>query len=198
MEWSDIDQNIRNEKLNAGLAWLLSSLVALIAAGSLFAGNPLWAGFATSIIILTVLPAVFFRSLWVMVPWEVLLLAVLPIFGYAFGQGDISDFAMYLSVAAVALLIAVELQLLTSVEMNYGFAILFVIITTMATAGVWAIVRWIADLYLETGFLQSHNALMWEFVASTIAGLAAGIIFEFYFRRRDRTQDRIVFSDGQS
>ena len=75
---------------------------------------------------------------------------------------------------------------------------LFVVITTMAAAGLWAVGQWLSDLYLGTGFLLGRGteeeveaALMWDFVAATVAGLAAGVLFEFYFRRRARIDDRL-------
>jgi len=69
-------------------------------------------------------------------------------------------------------------------------------VTTMATAGVWAVVRWVADITLGTAFvldpaLSEHaieEALMWEFVASTIAGVGAGVLFAMYVSRQIGTQ----------
>jgi hypothetical protein len=74
--------------------------------------------------------------------------------------------------------------------MNYSFAVLFVVVTTMATAGVWAVVQWLSDVYLGTGFILTgesesvvERALMLNFVAATVAGVLAGVVFELYFRR---------------
>jgi uncharacterized transporter YbjL len=92
-------------------------------------------------------------------------------------------FAAYLAVAALALIVAIELHVFTAVGMDWGFAIGFVVIATTATAGLWALARWVADLYLTTGFLASEAALMWEFVASTAAGVLAGVLFAWYVRR---------------
>jgi hypothetical protein len=60
----------------------------------------------------------------------------------------------------------------------------------MATAGVWAVVQWLSDVYLGTGFVLTgdpeavvERTLMLDFVAATVAGLLAGVVFELYFRR---------------
>jgi hypothetical protein len=128
-----------------------------------------------------------------MLPWEVLLLAGLPILGRAVATFRVSSqVATYLSVAALALIVVVELNTFTSVRMTPTFAVAFVAITTMAAAGVWAVVRWSADILFGTAFLfepglteaEIERAVMLEFVASTVAGLLAGIVFEFYVRRR--------------
>lgn len=184
-----IEALVGDRRLNAALAWVLTGFVALAAAGSLMGGDSLWTLFAICVAILAVMPMVAFRSVYAVLPWEVLVLAVLPLFGRTFGSGAVGELAMYLSVAAIALIVAVELQAFTSVRMTPGFAVVLVVIVTMATAGVWAVVRWAADLYLGTGFLGSEEALMWEFVASTVAGVVAGVVFEGYFRRRLRSKD---------
>ena len=104
--------------------------------------------------------------------------------------------------AAVALVIAVELHVFTPVEMDYRFAVLFVVITTMAAAGVWAVVRYAFDLYFGTALLlpatrteaalaAAEHQLMMEFVYSTLAGVLAGVVFEFYFRRYAPRGDRM-------
>jgi hypothetical protein len=92
------------------------------------------------------------------------------------------------------LVIAVELHAFTTVEMTPGFALLLVVVTAVAAAGVLAVVRWLVDTWLGTGFLLTpgvepeliETGLMWEFVYSTLAGVAAGVLFEVYFRRRGR------------
>ncbi|MFC7008212.1 hypothetical protein [Halalkalicoccus salilacus] len=198
MDLTAIESLVGNQRLNVVLAWLLAGFVVFAAAGSLLVGDLLWAGFAVGVSALALLPAIVFRSVRAVPPWEVLALAALPLIGRTFGSGNASEFATYLSVAAIALLIAVELQVFTSVRMTPGFAIVFVVIATMATAGAWAVVRWIADLHLATGFLESEEALMWEFAASTAAGIVAGIVFELYFRRRVRAGERWTSSGGET
>lgn len=188
MSRADLGRVIESERLNAVLAWALVAFVVVVALATLFRGDLLWAGFAASIAVLSLLPPVAFRTPRAMLPWEVLAIAVFPTVGRALAPPVVGDFATYLSVAALALVIAVELHLFTAVKMSYRFAVVFVVVTTMATAGVWAVVRWVADIYLGTGFLGAADALMWEFVASTVAGVGAGIVFEGYVRRRLHTE----------
>jgi hypothetical protein len=187
MSRADLGRLVESERANALLAWALVAFVTAVAVVSVVRGTLLWAVFAAGVVALSVLPPIAIRSPRVMVPWEVLALAALPTLARAFAP-PVAGVATYLAVAALALVVAVELHLFTTVEMSYRFAIAFVVIATLATAGIWAVVRWVADLYLGTGFLTTGNALMWEFVASTIAGLGAGLFFEGYVRRRLRTE----------
>jgi hypothetical protein len=57
------------------------------------------------------------------------------------------------------------------------------VVFTVASAGVWALLRWSSDIYLGTSFIVSEEALMWEFVLATVSGVVAGVIFDIYFER---------------
>lgn len=191
---------VKDHRLNAGVGWVLVAFVGFVVVESLLTGDLLWAGFAAVVGVLALVPAAVHRDPIVMLPWEVLLLAALPIIGRSFATVPLtSQFATYLSVAALALIIAVELHLFTPVRMTPSFAVLFVVVATMATSGIWAVARWTVDLALGTTFLldpsltevEIETQLMWEFVYSTLAGGAAGVIFEGFFRRRDRGRERL-------
>ena len=196
----DVGELLRDARLNALLSWGVTLVVLLTATGSLLSGDLLWAVFAAAVAALIVIPPVAFRSPRTMLPWEVLTLAALPVLGRSLATFQVSSqIATYLSVAALALVVAVELHTFTSVRMSPTFAVAFVAITTMAVAGVWAAGRWSADIWLGTEFLHAlgdteeaiERAIMLEFVASTIAGVLAGIVFEFYVRRQARIAPRI-------
>lgn len=191
---------VEDHRLNAGVAWVLVAFVGFVVAESLVTGDLLWAGFAAVVAALALVPAVAHRDPVVMLPWEVLLLAALPIIGRSFATVPLtSQFATYLSVAALALIIAVELHVFTPVLMTPSFAVLFVVVATMATAGIWAVARWLIDSTFGTSFLLDpalteaaiETRLMWEFVYSTVAGVVAGLVFEGYFRRRTRVVSRL-------
>ncbi len=195
MERPGLERVVRDQRVNAALSWLLVGFVLAVAAGMLLQGELLWAGFSATVAGLAVLPAVARRTPVAMLPWEVLALAVVPLAGRAVASVPVTGrLAQYLSVAALALVVAVELHTFTPVEMSDRFAVLFVVVGTLATAGVWAVVRWLSDVYLGTTLLLTpgvaeaavERRLMFEFVYSTLAGAVAGVVFELYFRRRRR------------
>lgn len=204
MNRSGLGGVLTDARSNAIAAWALTvlALVAVIANGVAVA--PLWAGFALVVVGLALIPPLKYRDPTAMLPWEVLLLATLPLLArvvveLAALQGDV---VTYIAVAAIALVVAVELHLLTPVEMNERFAVGFVVLATMAAAGVWAVVRYGSDILLETTLLlppggvdaseealaAAEHDLMLEFVASFLAGIAAGGLFEWYFRRQGRVE----------
>lgn len=183
---------VRDTQRNARVAWAVVGLLVGLAVQALLSAAPLRASFITVVVVLAVLPPLVYRSSGVMLPWGLLVLVAVPGVVYEFaGPGVLSEFSTYVGVAAVALVVAVELHLFTRVDMSPRFAVGFVVVTTMATAGLWALVRWASDLWLGTSFLLGagpeaavEEALMWGFVYSTAAGLLAGMGFEWGFRRR--------------
>jgi hypothetical protein len=200
MEETSIERLLRDERLNAALAWVVVAGIGLTAVGSVLAGDLLWGVFATAVAVIVLLPPLVFADPEVMLPWEVLALAALPVLGRTVATLQVTNrVGTYLSVAALALVVVVELHAFTSVSMSPSFAVAFVAIATMAVAGVWAVLRWTVDVWLGTGFLLDpaldgyaiERGLMLEFVASTVAGLLAGVVFEFYIRRRARVRRRI-------
>jgi hypothetical protein len=192
MSAADLDVLFTDGRYNAALGWAFVVVLVGVVGQGLIASDTRWGAFVGGVAALVVLPAVAYRNPLVMPPWEVVALASLPVVGRAVASFQLtSSLATYLSVAALALLVAVELHAFTSVRMTIGFAVLFVIVTTMAAAGVWAVVRWLSDVWLGTGFIEDETELMWEFVNSTAAGVGAGVVFEFYFRRRVRPDQRL-------
>ncbi|WP_440005466.1 hypothetical protein [Halomicrococcus sp. SG-WS-1] len=175
---------LEDERVNAGLAWLLVGFLLVVVVENLLDGDVLWAGFAAFVAVLTVVPAAAYRDGDVMLPWEVLVLAALPILAKSLATWVYGlRVTTYLSVAALALIVAVELHTFTTVRMTHWFAILFVVVATTATAGIWAVVQWLSDGFLGTTFIRSEYLLMWDFVYATLAGVVAGVVFELYFRR---------------
>jgi len=205
MSDSGLASVVESRRVNAALAGSIALFLAVAAVGQFFAGELEWAGFTVAVLIVALVPPVVRRSPTAMLPWEVVFLAALPIVSRALVAGETvggmtfsGRITTFVAVAAVALLIAVELDVFTGVKMNHRFAVVFVVVTTMAAAGVWAVVRWLSDVLLGTRFLYDgrpeqviEEALMWDFVAATAAGVFAGILFEYYFRRRARLARRI-------
>ncbi|WP_251328500.1 hypothetical protein [Haloplanus pelagicus] len=195
--------------LNAALGWTFVGVLTVAVVVATLGGRPLWAGFTLGLIALAVAPAVAFRRVDAMVPWEVLVLASVPALGHVLIVGRTvggvtltGRITTYVAVAAAALILAVELDVFTPVRMTVSFAVLFVVVATVATAGLWAEARWLSDTLLGTSILLDgrpehviEEALMWDFVAATLAGVVAGVIFEYYFRRFADTTPRYPIDD---
>lgn len=221
---------IVDERLNAIAAWILVLFVCGVAIESFLDGDHLWTGFSAAVVAIVLIPPASFRNVRVMLPWEVLAITTIPVLGRALASFQLSsDLGTYISVAALALVVAVELDVFTPVRMTNSFAAFFTVTVTMAAAGIWAVVQWFSDLLLGTTFIYAQpvdvppaatqagpvgkiswasdlligttftgrdpiivspdveaaalDALMWDFVAATLAGIVAGAVFVLYFRR---------------
>lgn len=184
----------RSGRVNAVVAWPFVAVLALTLAESLIEFDRLWILFITVTGAIVLVPPIAHRDWRVMLPWEVLVLALAPILVRGLFGGELGIFAYYFSVAGLALVVTVELHMFTTMRMTHWFAVVFVVMTTLASAGVWAVARWSADRLLGTEFLSSpttttdaaNAALMTEFLWVALAGVAAGVLFDAYFKRRGR------------
>lgn len=174
----------RSGRTNALVAWAMAAVLAGAFVESLLGLDLLPMALVAAIAAVVVAPAVAARDPRVMLPWEVLGLALLPVLVRVLFGGELGTFATYLAIAAFALIVTVELHMFTALRVTHWFAVLFVVLTTMATAAAWTVLRWNADRLLGTGFLTTNEALMIEWIYVTLAGLAAGVLFDAYFRRR--------------
>ncbi|MFB6079278.1 MAG: hypothetical protein ABEJ80_09915 [Halarchaeum sp.] len=195
---------LETARVNATLAWALSALVVAVAVASVWEGDFAWTAFCVAVAALALVPPVVYRSARVMLPWEVLLVASLPVLGRVLATWWLTTaVTTYLSVAALALVLAVELDVFTAVRMTDGVAGALVVVATMAAAGLWAIVQWTSDVLLGTTLVYvarpitpaveaaSLQALMWDFVAATVCGVLGGAFFVLYVRRRARLAARV-------
>ena len=192
---SAIDRVLADSRRNAALSWLVVLVLLGVWSGEVLTGRFLWSVFSLVVIALAIVPPIAYRSLYVMLPWEVLVLAALPVLGLAIGTELFTGPVWaYLAVAAIGLVLAVELQSFTAIRFSTGFAIVLVAASTMAAAGLWALVRWGFEVLFSRPFVITNEALMLEFFYSMIAGIGAGVIFAGYFRRFVSARDRLPSS----
>ncbi|MFC6826856.1 hypothetical protein [Halopelagius fulvigenes] len=181
-----LERLFRSGRMNAIVAWLLISVLLMVFVESLLDSDLQWIVFVAVAGVIVLLPPGVYRDWRVMLPWELLLLALLPILVRGLFGGTVGIFASYLALAALALLVTVELHMFTALKLTHWFAIVLVVLTTMAWAAAWGILRWHLDRLFETTYLSTNEVLMVEFLWVTLAGLTAGVLFDVYFSRRDR------------
>lgn len=186
-----LERLFRSNRTNAILSWFLVVLLGITFIESVLDVDWQWIVFVTVTGVVALLPPVTARNWRVMLPWELLGLALLPILVRALFGGPIGTFGYYLAVATLALLITVELHTYTDLQVTHWFAVALVVMTTMASAAAWTIVRHSFDLLFDTSYLSTNRALMIEFVWVTLAGFTAGLLFDAYFRRRRHLLGRV-------
>lgn len=182
----------RDSRMNAGIAWVMVGILASVFVGSVLQTDYQWILFTAFVGSVVVIPPVAFRDWRVMLPWELLGLALLPILVRGLVGGTVGTFATYLALAALALLVVVELDAFTSLRVTHWFAVVLVVLTTLAAVGAWTIFRWNADQFLGTAYLVDNETLMMEWLYVTLAGVGAGLLFDGYFRRRNQWLWRLI------
>lgn len=174
---------LEDRSVNAGLGWLLVAAVALAGVASVVRGDLLWGVYAAAIVAVALVPTVRARDRTAMVTWEALALAAAPVVVQLAGLA--AESLTYLSVAALALLVVVEIEAFTDARMSHGFAVVFAVLTTLTVASFWAVVQFASDAALGTEFLTGRVDLMWDLVAAAVVGIGAGALFELYFRHEE-------------
>jgi hypothetical protein len=189
----ELDQMLQDGRRNAVASWLLVAVLVATSVGIVVTTGLLWSLFALLLLVLAAIPPIAHRSPWVMLPWEVLLVAALPVVGLALGSERLAgQFTAYVAVAAIALVLAVELESFTSVRLSPTFATVVVVVTTLAVAALWGLAQWGFDVYLGTSYITTNDELMYDWLYSALAGLFAGGLFTLYFRRRIPVDARYV------
>ncbi|MFC7081397.1 hypothetical protein [Halorussus caseinilyticus] len=173
-------------------------LLAASIAENLVSGDLIWTVFLAAALVVLVLPAVAARDSAAMLPPEVTALAVLPAVTRALGPAWATEYATYLSVAALALAVVAELSLFTSVEMAPWLANAMVVLTTMAAIGVWAVLQFYSDAFLGTHLVGSADDVNVAFVRATVAGLAAAVVFERYFADHADAESASDLPEGET
>lgn len=182
----------RSGRTNAVLSWVLVAVLVVVFVESALDVDRQWMVFVAATGVLVLLPPIAAREWHVMLPAELLAIGLLPILVRGLFGGRIGTFGYYLAVAALALIVTVELHSYTSLQVTHWFAVALVVLTTMASVAAWTIVRWTFDLVLATSYLSTNSALMAEFVRVTLAGFSAGLVFDAYFRRREHLLGRVL------
>lgn len=188
---------IERRRLDALLSWAVTGGLVGGVGRFAVAGDWDWAVLVALLVAVAVGVPLATRDLEQTFPAELLGLVALPVAVRLLG--GFPQVTPFLAVGGLALLVAVALDSFTSLEMTPRFATVFVIVVTMAFAGVWAVAIYAADALFGTAFLDGQTELMWDLVTATTAGVVAGVVFELYFDRSERiARLRVSEPDGSA
>ena len=191
------DRLFRDGRTNALIAWALVAVLAGVFVDSAVDVDLQWVLFTAFVAGVVLLPPVVYREWRVMLPWELLVLALAPVLVRGLVGGTLGTFATYVALAGLALLVVVELHTFTTLRVTHWFAVVLVVLTTLAAVGAWTVFRWNADRFLGTSYLVDNETLMMEWLYVTLAGIVAGLVFDGYFRRRDQWLWRAIRRVGR-
>ncbi|WP_380677066.1 hypothetical protein [Salinigranum sp. GCM10025319] len=181
---------IHGEVANAVIGWALTTVVVVASVQRVAAGRLAWGLFWLFAVGTIALPAAVYRDWTVIVPWPLPFSAVAAI---ALRSADLHvDIAGYVAITAVALVVVVELDRFTRVDMSRRFTVGFAVLTTMAMQAVWTVIQFVSDRLLDTAFLSTQAELQWDIVYVTLVAVVMGAVFVSYLDRvaPSRSADR--------
>lgn len=174
---------VRDARVNAAISWVVTVVLAGIAVAAFLAGLLAVLAVAAVATFVAVVPPLVAGAWTRTISWPLLAIAAIPLVVGTGQPGFFGEVIIGLSVATLALLVVVALQLVTTVRMTPNYAIAFVVIATLATAGFWAVGSAASAVLVGTAFVETNDELMYVFTATAVAGVGAGLVFRWYFRR---------------
>jgi hypothetical protein len=176
-----LNRLVRGRQTNAAIGWVATGAVALGGVENLVADATLWGVFLLVVAAALAVPALATREWTAMVSWPLPVVAVAAV--VARETGFQSELAGHLALATLALVLVVELDVFTSVELSRRFAVVFGVLTTMALQAVWVVAQFYSDRWLGSEFLSTQTELQRDIVAVTAVGAVLGALCEVYFAR---------------
>jgi len=173
--------------------WLLIAGIGLSGVVSVVTGSALWGVFALLVAAVAALPALASGDRTATVAWP--LLAVELGAAVARVAGVYSEAAGYFAIIGLALIVVIELEAFTPIELSRRFTVVFSVMTTMALEAVWIIAQSASDRFLATGFLRSQTELQWDIVLVTLLATVVGVLYYGYAWRFDQTGSITVPDD---
>lgn len=172
-----------DRRTNAFLGWGFTAVVAVAAVSRLLSGSVVWGGFWLAAVAALALPATVSRDWTVLVPWPLPFSAVVAVGLQTVGRYP--EVAGYVAVVTLALVVVIELDRFTRVDMSRHFTVAFAVMTTMALQALWTVVQFASDRWLGSEFLRSQTELQVDLVAVTVVAVVIGGFFIRYFDRFD-------------
>lgn len=124
------------------------------------------------------------RDWTTMAPWPIISIATIAILARLMGLYP--EAAGYIAMTTLALVIVVELDNFTSIQLSRPFAVGFAVLTTLAIEAIWIIVQFGADQWLGTDYLTTQTALQLDIVIVTVVSLVIGVVFYWYLMRHEQ------------
>ncbi|WP_255170471.1 hypothetical protein [Natrononativus amylolyticus] len=176
-------RRLHGERSNAYLSWTAVAVALLVGGGAILTGTLHEAVFAASVAAVTLLPAIVLDSRRAALPWEIPVLAVVPLVAAVLVPDSFArQLILYAGAAPLALALTLEANALTEIRLERWLAVGFVTMLAATIAALWATLTWLFDSVAGTAIVPSNDWVMWLFIVATGTGLLAGVVFDRYYR----------------
>lgn len=189
-----LDELLHDARTNALLGWGAAVCVVTAATMDLSLSPSIWGGYALLFLVVIALPAVVSRDWTTMAHWPLILVASVAVVAKL--GGLFPEATGYTAIVALALVIVVEFDTFTSIELSRRFAVFFAVLLAMAIEAIWIVVQFVSDRWFGTSYLTTQTALQLDIVTVTVVSLAVGVVFYWYLVRHNQS-DPGAGSPGQ-
>ena len=181
----------RREFAETAASWAMAVALLFVSVKLSLDFQAIWMFFGFLAIVLYVTPMLRFRNPFKVPPWEIVLLILVPavihvsqgdqpLGSYTGVWRDIYAIAISLGLATLGFLMMAELEMYTVLKVNRAFAGLFVVIFTMAVAGVSMVVVFLADKLYDQESLSTNGVVMGFFIYTFVVGIVMAIAYDVY------------------
>jgi len=183
----------RERMIESVASWVAGIVLFFSTVYCLLEFDVLWVFFGITALSLYMLPIVSLKDPFRALPWEMTILLTAPILIHisAGSQAlndhlswwdDFASIAFAFSISTLGFLITIELQMYTPVKMNRPFAVLFVVVFTLAVSGFWQVGEYIGDHVYGTHYQGTNRDVMLSLVWNLVGGIAMGFFYDLYLR----------------
>jgi len=189
--------------IEAELSWIASLVLFFLSIYFAIRGDVLWTAYGITVLSLYVLPMMSKRSPFAALPWDMMILLVVPAVihvavGSAWLNGDptwmddIASLSFSLSMATIGMLLSVEIQMYTDVRMNSAFAVFFIVMFTLAVSGFWQVGIFLGDELYGTDNQGSNNDVMVSLSWSLVGGMLMAFVYYVYLKAMPEDRRRTL------
>jgi hypothetical protein len=189
--------------LEAELSWIPSLVLFFLSIYFAIRGDVLWTVYGITVMTLYVLPMMSKRSSFAALPWDIMVILVVPAavhaaVGSAWLDGDpmwmdaIASLSFSLSMATIGMLLSVEIQMYTDVRMNSAFAVFFIVMFTLAVSGFWQVGIFLGDELYGTDNQGSNYDVMLSLSWSLVGGVLMAFVYYAYLKAMSEDRRRTL------
>jgi len=145
-------------------------------------------------LIVSLMPAILSRSLYINLPWEIDFFVTVVIFAHAFlGYfvglyrlipyfDKVLHFASTVIISMLSFMIIYSFYLIGRVRLSYGFLFLFIILTALGLGGLWEIIEFAVDQIFVMDMQNGLEDTMYDLIFDMMGGIVAAGIGYLYIK----------------
>lgn len=175
------------------LSWAAVISLFLATEYAIFSSNLFWTVMGFWALCIAVLPAVVYRDMRNILPFELLFLITIPFYMFLVSDAmgwsykpwfdNLQRSAQVIAIFFIGFVTVIDFHAYTALSMNKPFAVVFTVMLTMALSSFFAIGSFLSDELFGSTIVQSNRELMVDLLYSALGGVVMGFVLTFYMKR---------------